>query len=57
MELTEFTGIFQDKANQGFGKHRVNVVLKDEKTHKEIKNFKIDFSTTKEKISIYFNEE
>ena len=56
MELTEFTGIFQDKANQGFGKHHVNVVLKDEKTHKEIKDFKIDFNTTEEKIFIYFSE-
>lgn len=56
MELTEFTGIFQDKANQGFGKHHVNVVLKDEKTHKEIKNFKIDFDNNDEKISIIFKE-
>ena len=56
MELSEFTGIFQDKANQGFGKHHVSVVLKDENTHKEIKDFKIDFDISHEKISIIFKE-
>lgn len=56
MELTEFVSIFQDKAHQGFGKHHVTVVLKDEKTHKEIKDFKIDFNNTDEKISIIFTE-
>ena len=56
MELNKFVAIFQDKAHQGFGKHHVTVVLKDEKTYKEIKDFKIDFNNTDEKISIIFTE-
>ena len=49
-------GIFQDKAHQGFGAHHVSVVLKDDKTHKEISDFKIDFNVSEEKISIIFVE-
>ena len=57
MELTDFVSVFQDKAHQGYAKHHVTVVLKDEKTHKEIKDFKIDFDTSDEKISIIFKED
>lgn len=56
MELTEFVGIFQDKAHQGYGLHNVSVVLKDDTTHKEINDFKIDFDISTEKISIIFVE-
>ena len=57
MELSKFVGIFQDKAHQGFGAHHVSVVLKDDKTHKEISDFKIEFNVSEEKISIIFVEQ
>lgn len=56
MELTEFVAVFQDKAHQGFGKHKVSVVLKDETTHKEITDFKIEFDVEDDKISLIFRE-
>lgn len=56
MELNKFVAIFQEKANQGYGLHNVSVVLKDDTTHKEINDFKIDFNNTDEKISIIFTE-
>lgn len=56
MELNKFVAIFQEKANQGYGLHDVSVVLKDDTTHKEINDFKIDFDISTEKFSIIFNE-
>lgn len=56
MELNKFVAIFQEKANQGYGLHDVSVVLKDDNTHKEINDFKIDFDISTEKFSIIFVE-
>lgn len=56
MELNKFVAIFQEKANQGYGLHDVSVVLKDDTTHKEIKDFEIDFDISTEKFSIIFKE-
>ena len=56
MELNKFVAIFQEKANQGYRLHDVSVVLKDDNTHKEIKDFEIDFDISTEKFSIIFKE-
>lgn len=53
MELNKFVAIFQEKANQGYGLHDVSVVLKDDNTHKEIKDFEIDFDISTENFLLF----